>query len=269
MRNIFVLIVAFISLGALIFGQIHWDNKVKNPTVQTSIKSKNITLEEREQTGQSPVLEEITPLDYARKLDSPIRELLVSRIANDLKIEVVIIGSKGLSSTEYTVWHEIVVKELEAVYGNIFNITIVELEGKRSNEVVQNNLHINNISGTPDIILLEPFTINDNGFIAVPTRFNHLETMMEDFKQLNEDVIVLLQPSIPIYNAKFYPIEEDALIEYAQEKGYIYLNHWENWPDFTEEEVLNYLVDDRSNPNQQGHDAWASYIMDFFVKKDE
>ena len=269
MRNVFVIIVAFISLGALIFGQIHWDNKVKNPTIQTSIKTKNITLEEQEQSGQSPVVEDVTPLDYARKLDSPIRELLVSRIANDFRIDLVIIGSKGLSSSEYTVWHEIVEKELEAVYGNIFNVTIVELEGKRSNEVVQNNLHINDITSTPDIILLEPFTINDNGFIAMRNRFENLETMIVDFKQLNEDVIVLLQPSIPIHNAKFYPGEEDALRTYSLEKGYIYLNHWANWPDYTDEEVLNFLMDDRSNPNQQGHDAWAAYIMDFFVNKDE
>lgn len=92
---------------------------------------------------------------------------------------------------------------------------------------------------------------------------------MTDFKQLNEGVIVLLQPSIPIHNARFYPGEEEELKEYAQGKGYIYLNHWENWPDYTDEEVLNYLTDDRSNPNQEGHEAWANYIIDYFVNTDE
>lgn len=48
-----------------------------------------------------------------------------------------------------------------------------------------------------------------------------------------------------------------------------YLNHWENWPEYTDEKVLIYLTDDRSNPNQQGYEAWAKYIIDYFVNTDE
>ncbi|WP_157842667.1 SGNH/GDSL hydrolase family protein [Bacillus alkalisoli] len=269
MRNIFMIIVAFICLGALVYGQIHWDTKLKNAVTQTSVTIKNEINEETVKSEQ-PIQDNLmTSIDYARKLDSPIRELLVNRIANDKEVKLVIIGSRGLSSNEYTVWHEIVGEKLEETYGETFTISIVELEGKRSNEVVENNLHINNITNTPDIILLEPFTINDNGFIAVPNRLANLETMIQDFKNLNENVIVLLQPSIPIHNARFYPGEEEALREYALAKGYIYLNHWENWPDYTDAEVLNYLNNERSNPNQSGHDAWAQYIIDYFVKKEE
>ncbi|WP_096156567.1 SGNH/GDSL hydrolase family protein [Bacillus sp. FJAT-45066] len=271
MRNIFVIIVAFVCLGALVFGQIQWNNKLKSAATatQATINKENTTSVEPVEKEKPIQTEEITPLDYARKLDSPLRELLVNRIANDKKVELVIIGSKGLSSIEYTVWHEIVEKELDEVYGNTFTVSVVELEGKRSNEVLHENLHINTITNTPDIILLEPFTINDNGFIAVPRRLSNLETMIQDFQQLNENVLVLLQPSIPIHNARFYPGEEETLREYALEQGYIYLNHWENWPEYTDEEVLNYLNSDRSNPNQIGHDAWAQYIMDYFLKKEE
>lgn len=39
--------------------------------------------------------------------------------------------------------------------------------------------------------------------------FINLDQMITDFKQIKEDVIVLLQPSIPIHNARFYPGEEE------------------------------------------------------------
>jgi hypothetical protein len=57
---------------------------------------------------------------------------------------------------------------------------------------------------------------------------------------------------------QYYLQEEKDLEGYAKENGYIYLNHWDAWPDSSREDLKNYLTDENL-PNAKGNKVWAQY----------
>ncbi|KZZ85066.1 SGNH/GDSL hydrolase family protein [Bacillus sp. SJS] len=83
----------------------------------------------------------------------------------------------------------------------------------------------------------------------------------------NKDCIIIIQPSYPLYDAKYYPKEVEKLKNYTTENGIAYLNHWENWPPGDSEDLLSYLNEDETAPSPRGQKAWADYLTKVFVAK--
>lgn len=118
-----------------------------------------------------------------------------------------------------------------------------------------------------DLILLEPFILNDNGEVVIEDSIANVTTIIETVKQTNPEVVFLLQPSYPIYKATRYPVQISELKKYAEENAIPFLDHWTAWPSADSEEVKEYLAADQSQPNENGHLLWSEFISNYFISK--
>ncbi len=121
----------------------------------------------------------------------------------------------------------------------------------------------------PDILLLEPFSYNDNGNVGLDNTLLNLKVILSDIKQTSPEAVIYMQPSHPIYNAIFYPKEVDALREFAEEKDLTYLDHWTNWPDGKDEKMKTLLTEDQQTPNVEGNKVWAEYLASYFINTEK
>ncbi|MGY3715227.1 hypothetical protein ACWE42_06855 [Sutcliffiella cohnii] len=264
-KGLFLLLIIILSIGSLLLGKLHWNNKLQASVLP--IDDNNIVVSETEIQHVEEEVETSTvqnALKHANQLPSPLKEKMVEIITNEEKINFAILGSKGLNGAKES-WPSLVNATLTQEYGNVIEWNVKELTGFTSSDIVERELHGEHIAAY-DVLLLEPFFLEDNfGLIPLPERFANIESIINDYKQWNEELIVMIQPSIPWHNGVNYPREIDALKQYAEEQGYIYLNHWENWPDYTDEVLLQYVSDDRLQPNIEGNNVWAEYLINFFL----
>ena len=152
------------------------------------------------------------------------------------------------------------------IYGRgSFSINVRSFGEKISLEAMR-EIRDQGIESTPDILLLEPFLLKDNGKIRIEDSLDAVTSIISSYRNANEDLIVILQPSNPLYDSKFYPLQVKKLKEYAEENEYIYLNHWKAWPELDNVEMEDYLTED-SKPNHKGHQIWAKYLVDYFTGK--
>ena len=117
----------------------------------------------------------------------------------------------------------------------------------------------------PDVLLFEPFLLNDNGVVGITNTLDNLDVIMSHITEADKDLVTILQPSQPIYNATNYPKEAEALGEFAKTNGYEYVNHWSAWPDYKSEKILDYLVEKQRVPTAKGNKAWSSYLEEYFT----
>ena len=117
----------------------------------------------------------------------------------------------------------------------------------------------------PDVLILEALTLADNGNVEVEDNHDNISTIIQELQSINEDLYVILMPTHPIPNATIYPKQVDALKEYAAENDYTYIDHWEAWPDYTNEaELMEYLNEDKSAPNEKGIEIWSKEVLKLF-----
>jgi hypothetical protein len=117
------------------------------------------------------------------------------------------------------------------------------------------------------LIIFEPFLLNDNGKVVIQDSLTNITKIMKDVKAKNPTTTFVLQPSYPLYGAKFYPLQMDGLKEYAKQNKIAYLDHWTSWPGTNNTELKNYLLPDMSAPNKKGNNVWEQFILDYLIHK--
>lgn len=197
-----------------------------------------------------------------------IAETITTNIQNGDTVSLVTLGTR--SSADYydegvTPWPELLEEELEEVYGeDVFEMTNINHGEFTSREIVELGRHTSLAEVEADIFLIEGFNWNDNLAVVTPDEAQeNMEEMIDMAASENEDMVTVLQPSPPAFGTSIYP-EQVAEFEEFAEENYIYINHWEAWPDLDDEELLDYVDEDRM-PNQTGHELWSNYIIQTFA----
>ncbi|MBB2482273.1 SGNH/GDSL hydrolase family protein [Bacillus sp. APMAM] len=111
-----------------------------------------------------------------------------------------------------------------------------------------------------DLILFEPFILNDNSYGSVTETHQNILTFIKEVQKKKKDTVVILQPSNPIANGVFYPDQVKNLQEFAKSNDIPYINHWPSWTD----PVSQYL-DKNSNPNEKGSQIWYEFLKKYFI----
>ncbi|WP_223701271.1 SGNH/GDSL hydrolase family protein [Sutcliffiella deserti] len=261
-----ITLVILACFTALVFGNFHWKQKIGNSTYveATSNPQKNAGDEQNND-----------PAKKGEEIDRPLNEKLASLPEEVISyieeadsqgktIELLIIGSE-VNTMGNNPWTEIFQLKMEEAYEELFHITVKEIPYGTSQQVVNEQLHMED-SGTPDLIILEPFLLNDND-VAYPFEqsLENVQTMIKDFRDLNPEVFVFLQPAHPLPGAVFYPQDMKKFQEFALEQGYPYIDHWTNWPLDNESEMAEHLLAGSIAPNELGHKLWSEYIVDLFI----
>ncbi|WP_203289079.1 SGNH/GDSL hydrolase family protein [Metabacillus sp. cB07] len=259
MNKIVTACVVILTLCALILGNHHWNQKISSVKAQEDpAKSEEMKQEEQPKWQK-----------YAANLSAPLKEKIKEAQEGGAPLKLVAAGSES-TSIQSTGWPALLQSKLDAAYGkNIFAIEVLSYPEGTTRTFLNEN-HMEDISKQkPDILLLEPFSLNDNGNVGLENTLLNLEEILSDIKQTSPEAVIYLQPSHPIFNATFYPKEVGALKEFAEEKDLTYLDHWTNWPDSKDEKIKTMLTEDQQTPNVEGNKVWAEYLASYFIKNEK
>ncbi|PMC36591.1 hypothetical protein CJ195_14240 [Bacillus sp. UMB0899] len=254
MKKVWVLVTLIVCGAAIIFGNIHWNQKISAQGEQTAVKVESVEKAEETQTPSKV-------LAYTANLPENVQAKIKKAIDSKEPVKLVIYGTSEVEGT----WIDSFKKELTAAYGeDVFEVMAISTGNNSTRELVNEKMYeeINKLS--PDILLFEAPMLKDNGNVGITNTLTNLEEMFESWQEANEGLVLMIQPSQPLYNATYYPSEVSQLEDFAVKNKFIYLNHWENWPELDNAEMKNYLNKD-SEVNEKGFGVWADYLIGYFV----
>lgn len=261
-QKLIVLVTLLVCGAAIIFGNIHWNNKI-------SAHGEGVTKSENEVSGkEDPEGDVVVDIStYSSKLPKDLQEKMNKAISSGKPLQLVIYGS-GATSKEKGAWPDLFSKQLKAAYGEgLFTITVISEGNKTTLDAVEQKSYEKVSQLKPDVILFEPFMLNDNsGVVGVQNTIANIETMLQAWKKSNKELTILMQPTNPIHGATFYPKQVAELKDYAEKNKLVYLNHWEAWPNLDDVKMNNLLIDN-SQPNEKGNKIWADYLSNYFIAK--
>ncbi|TMU84243.1 SGNH/GDSL hydrolase family protein [Bacillus sp. BHET2] len=276
MKKFLLIVLAVMTISTVIGGKYHWNQKVS--AVQTKV---NVTEEksdegiveesksiESQKVEAEPDKDRLVKLDKVNFLPKELQPIFQKAIEEQRPVNLMITGSSSTSHKDGA-WPQLLESKLLDTYGDsLIHVTIKEIGGKTSQQVVKESIYKKMVNMKPDILLLEPFLLYDNGEIRMSERLKNISKIIKSFKKANPDMTILIQPANPIYGAYYYTDEENDLERYAKQNNYTYLDHWKAWPDYNKSEIEDYLTEGNV-PNDKGNETWAKYLKEYFVRDDE
>lgn len=262
MRNVLLAVLLAISCTSfIVVGHLYWQKKI-DATVRQAI-----TEATESSQGQAAHEEETKLMAYAKKLPAEVQAKIKRAIETNRPLRLVIAGSEATSASKDG-WPALLEQQLDATYGSkVFQVIVKEYKGMTTKQAIDQNIAEQLIEEKPDILLWEPFLLNNNGVIDINDTLAHIDTMIKTITAALPDVTVMLQPPNPIYNATYYPEQVKQFQAFAKEKGYIYIDHWQAWPDYKSEELNKYVDPNTDLPTKDGQKCWADYLAGYFIAK--
>ncbi|WP_444684997.1 SGNH/GDSL hydrolase family protein [Alkalicoccus luteus] len=293
MQRITLLIVVVLTGVTVLVGRLYYQDQLQATADQAheqlaasaGIDAEELEVQDDEEADEAAVVleeaaEDENELEESAYEDEELEQLtselpnsIADRIAERLSageaVRVLTVGTRSSTDAEdegLTPWPELLEEELNEAYGEgTFQFTNVSFGGFTTEEIVEQNRHDDLADNEADILLLEGFNWNNN--LAVVTgddAHEQIDAIAEAATADNSDLITVLHPSPPAYETSIYPEQVADFAEFAEEEGYVYIDHWEAWPDLDDEELLNYVTEERM-PNQDGHTLWAEAIRPYLV----
>lgn len=259
MKNFLLMVLLLAScVSFIIVGQLYWQKKIDDTVKQAMAEAPK---QEASDENESKLMK------YADQLPAEVQKKIENAIHTNRPVRLVIAGSKAISSSANS-WPALLKKELESTYGKqVFEVVVKEYGDMTTKEALDENIDKEIIDAKPDILLWEPFLLNNNGVIEIGDALQQIDTIIQNIRSALPDVTMMLQPPHPIYNARYYPAQVEQLQSFAKEKGYIYLDHWKAWPDYKSEEINDVVNENTDLPNEQGQRLWADFFIDYFIAK--
>lgn len=279
MKAFITTVLAILCLAVIIGGNIHWNNQISDAVQSPSSeavgdngKSKDSTPNGKDKGKSDGTSDEkngdeyANILAYATNWPKEAVQGLERALKSGKPYKIVFAGSESLGGNDGG-WPQIVQKKLADTYGeSVFSFEVLSypystyqyLNAGKEKELAN--------SGA-DLIILEPFTLKDNGVLNIEMSEENLDKIIAAVKKANKNTVIILQPPHPLYNASYYHNQVSSLEVYAENHGFAFINHWEAWPALDSKEINDYLTEDRSAPNAKGHKLWADYLIDYLIAK--
>ena len=279
MRGLFIFFLLITTVSTLVAGKLHWDEKIGR--VQAQVAEESVEKDQEESTEPDKVVSESvsaekkaekavvideTGLSHTKNLPEKVQLEFKEAIAGGQPVKLLILGSIATSERDGA-WPSLMEKQLNEAYGEFLQVNTKEITGKTSQEIIKEKLVDSLVKTKPDILLIEPFLLQDNGKVDMSKRLENLTGIIDLFKSGTPDITIIIQPANPIVDAHYYVKEEYDLERYAKRNQYIYLNHWDGWPKQDSAELGDYLTEDNL-PNEKGNKVWAEYLVNYFVAKE-
>ena len=219
-------------------------------------------------TEAETVISEDSPLtretirQLTANMPADIPALMNNRFDKDEPIRLLIAGSQAISQGGEGGAARLIADFLDAAYEGFIETDILALSGTSKDFLEAMEDTVDWDSGY-DLLLFEPFTLNNNGKVIIEDEHRHILTVRDKLHSYKEDAELIIMPSQPIYRPNFYGTQIRSLGKFTETQGIPYINHWDEWPDSTSENISAYLEED-SAPNDMGANAWASAVQRFF-----
>lgn len=259
MKNfILITLVAAACLVFTVAGHVYWKQNI-DTTVQAAREEMEASAKQEEKADQTETI-----LARAKRLPAAAQNAIKRAVEENRPIRLVIAGSE--STPEKSGWPDLLKQALDEAYGEgAFQITVHEYEGLTTADADRQRIAADWANDKPDLVLLEPFLLNDNGVLTIDDTLAHIESIIGQLKSAAPDAVVILQPPNPIDNATYYPKQVEELEAFAKENGYPYINHWPAWPDNKSEELNKYIDPENDLPTSEGAKRWAEALAEYFI----
>ena len=255
--KIWVNILAFLVLIAcLAAGKMYWNHQASEQSALRPIKIEDSSYAEGE---------DVSWKQYAQNLPKSVIEKIEQAEKTQKPMKLVIVGSAPKENVEKT-WGTLLKEKLYSTYGeNLINTHVYEYTDMTTLEFIKTGTYKQILNENPDVLLFEPFLLNDNGIVGIDNTLENINIIMSRLKGQNSELVTILQPSAPVYKAENYPNDAKALAGFSKENGYEYLNHWTAWPDYRSKDILKFLAKTPGQPNDNGEKLWAKYLETYFT----
>ncbi|WP_221567029.1 SGNH/GDSL hydrolase family protein [Alkalihalobacillus sp. TS-13] len=266
MKKLLYITTIILSIAIIVFGHFHWNSKINDTIANAKANAEPIT--QKANTIESAEEEsEVDIKGLTENFSKDTRKLITDAIEAGETIDVAVIGSEALEMGE-TPWPELLQAGIDQAYSEgTFKLTSYDFGKDHSNVAIYKEKMTDIIDTKPDIVLLEPFIMNDNGDVGVKDTIEAIKILERRFSESNEDTVFMLQSSHPIFEPQVYAMQVEGIKEFAEKEKITYLDHWDHWPDVKDEKVRDYIKDDLSGPNDKGNKVWAEYLINYFTGK--
>lgn len=259
---------AVLCIVVLLFGRAYWHERtIVHPTEKVEIEAAAVVPKEAAvaKTKDAPVItDKSTLLGLAKNWPASAQVQLKQAAKTKKPFKLLFVGSRTIGTAKKGLAHDVAAKVTKA-YGKGVIETAIQTSDLTSSEFLAQKKPLEVASEKAQLIVFEPFILNDNGNVETKTSLDNLTKIMAEVTSINPNTIFILQPSYPLFNAKFYPLQVDALKKYAEDNHLAYLDHWKAWPDYHQAALKNYLLPDQSGPNRQGYNVWEKYIEEYLI----
>jgi len=276
--NIKNTILAIVSIGCviiLITSYLVWQARIESVANNASVRIHSTEIVKEEQSDdQEPNEEEKVEeqLNFKvltgliQNLDESSQQVILNRFEQQENVQLLILGSEALDMGEPG-YAEILQNNIQSSYGDFMEVDVIPFDGSITEFQEQiENVDVDWQKGY-DLVLFEPFTVNNNGVVIVEDAFETILSVNEFIQTEVSDAQLILHPSYPIYNSVYYPVEVNALKEYSLATGIPYIDHWKEWPEITDEQLQTYFNEDRTTVNSKGANLWANTLSSYFISK--
>lgn len=254
-------VICLLFAVTVVYGQLHWREKIIRATNEI-VQQDYEMIQQEEQISVSPNYE-----TYAKNLPDVVKEKIKKAVSSKKLVHLIIVGDQASSSSQ-DAWPIKVTEQIKKTYGNgVWNITLREWKDESTTDLLSNKRFEELIALKADVILFQPPLLTDNSREENKESLANLDRFLKLVTGSLKDSTVIIQPPNPIYNATHYPKVISELQLYAEQNQYIYLNHWQAWPDPNSEAILPYLQNEHGFPSTIGNELWAQYITQYFVGK--
>ncbi|GAM16223.1 SGNH/GDSL hydrolase family protein [Mesobacillus selenatarsenatis] len=266
MKPFLTTLLAIICGGVLLWGNIHWSNKTAVKVDGASVtKAVEKPAEKSKAKSEDTQGQEVGLLSLTKNWPVEAVETFKKAQEEGQEYKVLIVGSNALGE-EPNGWAYQTKDGLTEAFGDENLIVEILKYETTSLNFVQENHQEELVAAEADLIIFEPFTLNDNtNGVGAENSLINVQRVLDHIGDVSANTVVILTPPNPLYNAKYYPLQVDALKEYAEENDIPYLDHWTAWPELDSQEMNDYLTN--GSPNEKGHELWAQYMLDYLVAK--
>ncbi|MCI4620635.1 SGNH/GDSL hydrolase family protein [Priestia megaterium] len=210
------ILAVFVFVAALVTGKMYWNNEIseQSPSRPTKIGDSS-------KMGDG----EGTWKQHAQNLPKAVTEKI--QLAEDTQkpMKLVIVATAPTEAVQAT-WPALLKKKIEETYGSsLIDIEVHEYKDMTTLQFIKNDTYKEISNTKPDVLLFEPFLLNDNGVVGINNTLENIKVIMRHIEKQNSNLVTILQPSAPVYKANNYPNDGKALEQFAKENSYEYINH--------------------------------------------
>jgi hypothetical protein len=266
-KNFLTAIWIVVCIAVLFIGHKYWNDKTE---VKANSDKSDITYtvsnEKKDKIKKSNVkVDKSTELlSLAKNWPETAKSQFQQSLQKKTPFKILFVGSNAIGK-DGDGWAQDAAKKLINTYGSKQIKTDILIYDTTSTEFVEKNNQLEIAAANAGLIIFEPFLLNDNGKVEIQNSLDNISRVMADVKETNPTSTFILQPSYPLYGAKYYPLQVEALKKYANDNKITYLDHWTAWPNSSDPRLKDFLLEGQSGPNEKGIEVWEKAVEDYLV----
>ncbi|MBS4212673.1 SGNH/GDSL hydrolase family protein [Neobacillus rhizophilus] len=278
MKKVIVALLGIIFIIVLYLGQSHWKQQIADTsanmktdyytTLQKDYKKSRGTAGNAAGGASSAATKGQQDLiSLTKNWPSGAVERFKKTLADGSKFKILFVGSGAIGS-EGDGTYPLVKKSLVDAFGaKHIEVDLITYNSNSSQFLKEKKE--NEVAGVgADLIIYEPFILQNNGSaVGADKSLTDLSVVMKAVSAAKPETSYILQPSIPLYKAKNYPVQVAQLKDYAKKNGIAYLDHWTAWPDPNTEAIKEYLSPDQTGPSDKGVQVWSEALAGYLISK--